>query len=97
MNQEQNKKIFRPIRDLILVQLPKVTEVSKGGIILDNKTQTREQYAHIVAIGNKVENEELKVGMKVLIELGQFKLLKMDGYDDCAMVEEKFIIGIYDE
>lgn len=91
----KNEKNIKPIGKNILVNLAPLTNQSKSGIIL--QTVKREHWCEIVAVGPKV-SEEFKPGMKIVPELGEFRIVgKTPDGTDKAIVQESKIIGIIEE
>ena len=86
-----------PVGNKVLIELAALEGMSKGGII--QVKQTREQSGTIIALGTNVdETLGLKVGHKIMFELGEFKITEKtpDG-KEYAIVPCPQIIGYWEE
>ncbi len=87
-----------PVGKKVLVMLAQKEEVTKGGIILSGNSATREQSGTITVLGTNVDKTlGLKVGQKVMFQLGEFKITHKnpDGTEN-AIVPCEFIIGVWE-
>ncbi len=101
-----NKSGMRPIAFRILVKLPSAEEITKGGIIIPQKTADREKKggmeAEVIEIGPSVwedydelgEAHEFEVGDTIVMP--RYSGTMFDAIDgvDYRMVELKDIVGV---
>lgn len=88
---------FKPIGNYLLVKLVPVKDATSGGVILTNVARKREQIGTVYAVGSQVQF--CKVGDKVHLENGEFKLLDYGNFSedgDFAITKETCIIGVYE-
>jgi len=93
-----NSYHVRPIGEKVLVKLPPATEkISKGGII-ESTNKTREQTGIIIELGSQVDpTMNLKIGDKILYELGEFKIVSIDTEGaEYGIVPQQKIIGVFE-
>ncbi len=79
-------KKITPIGSNVVVKLPKVEEISKGGIVLpETASKEKSQVGIVVAVGESEKiNEQIKKGISVLYEKYSGTEIEIDG--------EKFVI-----
>jgi len=89
--------LLKPIGKNILVKLHETSNVTKGGIILQNLRTKREQRASVIAVGSQVEN--CKVGDEILFNDGKFRIIKGDMVPDTthdyAIMLDDDVIGLF--
>ena len=91
-----NKEVkFQPFGYNVLVEVPKIEEKTKGGILKSSKMLQEEmaktsRYLEVFAVGSQVK--EIKVGDKVLINGGNH-LVITEGDDKYFLINQGLILG----
>ena len=91
---------IKPLGDRILVEILEAEEITKGGIVLPDTAQEKQQQAKVVAVGKgrvsddgKVIAPEVKAGDLVLYGKYSGTELKIDERS-LMMLKEEDILGI---
>lgn len=90
--------MLKPIKNNILIKLAPRTNQTASGIILSR--EKREQWAEIVDLGSSVDTKTFKIGQRIMVELGKFKLVDVNDGEpnrEYAIVDQDYIIGIFEE
>jgi len=87
---------FKPLNDRILIEMAPKEGIVNGIVRIQ---ETRPQYGWVLAVGPKAK--DVKVGDKIQFALGAFQPIKgslvgLTDEKDYAILEEKVIIGVYD-
>jgi len=88
--------MIKPINDYVLIKLDEKETESKGGILYTENKKKQPQSGTIVAIGTRVK-ETFTIGNRIQFELGEFRKVKDDDGTEYAVVEEKMVIGVFEE
>lgn len=91
-----NNLNLTPIGRKIKIALKAVNTTSKGGIILSEKRQTRDQMGEVLETGSKVS--WCKIGDTVVFENGKFKIVGINSEGkEIAIIDEKDLVMVIDE
>ena len=81
---------IKPTRDNIIIKIAEIIDQTASGIYTGKPT--RNEFAHIISVGPDVT--QVSVGDKVLMELGEWRILKDYG-DLFAVSKEERVIGVF--
>ncbi|RLK63115.1 co-chaperone GroES [Atopobacter sp. AH10] len=84
--------MLKPLMDRMILK-PVEEEVTKGGFVLPSSAKEKSNVAEVVAISDKIEDTELKVGDHVLYETYAATEVKHNG-EDYLVVKEKDIMAV---
>lgn len=84
--------MLKPLSDRVILK-PVEEEVTKGGFVLPTSAKEKSNVAEVVALGDKVENKEIKVGDHVLYETYAATQVKHEG-QDYLVIKEKDIMAL---
>ena len=57
---------IKPIGERIVIEMMEAEEKTKSGIVLPGSAKEKPQMAEVVAVGAGIENDEVKIGDKVI-------------------------------
>lgn len=84
---------IRPTNDRLLVQFDKTEEKTASGLLLPTEAQEKPEICSILSIGPDVECEDLKPGVKIIINHFAGTDIKVDE-EKMTLVKESDIIAI---
>ena len=93
--------MVKPLSDRVLVQMQKVEETTKSGIILSSSAQEKPQIAKVIEVGpglkvdGKLEEMYVKKGDKVILNKYAGTEVKYEG-EDYIIVRQDDILAIVD-
>ena len=93
--------MIKPLSDRVLVQMQKVEETTKSGIILSSSAQEKPQIAKVVEVGpgskvdGKMEEMCVKKGDKVILNKYAGTEVKYEG-EEYIIVRQEDILAIVD-
>lgn len=85
---------FKPLADHLLAKLLESEEKTESGIIIPDTVKEKPQKAEIIEVGNEVEN--IKKNDKVLFAKYSGTEVKI-GDEDCIILKEEDILGIFED
>jgi len=86
-------KGFRPLGDRVFVTYTEELERTSGGIYVPDSAREKPQRGTIEASGGDVKN--VKVGDQVLFDKYSGTKIKIEN-DDCLILKEEDILGVFD-
>lgn len=84
---------FKPLHDYVLIKPEQEEQVTKGGLLMPTKDETKRDHGVVVAVGGDVT--AVKAGDRVMLRKWQKEDVDIDGVTH-ILIKVENIFGIYE-
>lgn len=96
MTKQAEKLQLKPLGDRVVAKRLEKEEIAKGGIILPDSAQKKQEKAEVVAVGPGKQNDEGKT-LPMPVSIGDIILLDKYAGQEVSIDDEEYIIARADD